>query len=261
MNLLTKAELVAEFIFTFLFKKSAGSIQPVKVARELLKAMLKNKQVSISNVYVPNVYRVYLNTADYGILESFGETFLIELARHLYEEGKKQGYTFLTLPLVEMHSEDSVRPGDLSIKVEFNDSIVANWQVEEEDDSKEPEEIEKTTVLADAVKIASSLEMEAGRKSRYFLEIIKGRDEGKVFYLDKHEILLGRHEDCDIEVKDIEISRKHLKLYYQNRRWFIEDLGSTNGTFVNKLKIDKYMVHPGDRIRAGQTLFVFNMEE
>lgn len=261
MNLLTKAELVAEFIFTFLFKKSVSSIQPVEVAKELLKAMLKNKQVSISNVYVPNVYKVFLNVKDHCILESFGETFLIELARHLYEEGKKQGLTFLNLPVVEIHGTDSIDAGNIEIRVEFNEAIDANWEIEEDESTTLDDDMEKTTVLPDAVRFSSSLELSPGRKYRYYLEIIKGEDEGKIFYLDKEEVTVGRHEECDIELKDLEVSRRHFKLTYNNRRWFVEDAGSTNGTTVNKLKVDKYLVNPGDKIKAGQTILVFKNEK
>ena len=260
MNLLTRVEVVAEFIFTFLFKKATGTIQPVQVARELLKTMLKNKQVSISNVYVPNVYKVHLGPEDYAVLESFGETFLIELAKHLYDQGCKQGYTFLNLPVVEIVAVKEILLGEVKIKIEFNEAVVANWEIEEENHSNEAEELEKTTVLVDSVRYMRALDAQAGRKKRNYLEIIKGVDEGKIYYLDQ-EIVLGRHEDCDIEVNDLELSRRHLKLYTEDKRWFVEDLGSTNGTYVNKLRVDRYMVNPGDKIKAGQTLFKFNAEK
>jgi hypothetical protein len=261
MNLLTKVELAAEFLITYFFRKSAGTIQPVLVARELLRSMLKNKQVSISNVYVPNVYRVYLNPADYAILESFGETFLIELAKHLYDEGKKQGYTFLTLPVVEMISSDEIAVGIVKIKIEFNDMIVTNWQIEEENGDHTSDELEKTTVLVDSVRLIHALGTDPGRKTRSYLEIIKGNEEGKIFYIDRDEAVVGRHQECDIEVEDVEISRKHLRIYSENRRWFVQDLGSTNGTYVNKLRVDRYMVNPGDRIIAGKTHFKFHVEK
>lgn len=261
MKLLTKVEVVAEFLITYLFRKSTGTIQPVQVARELCKTMLKNKQVSISSVYVPNVYRVFLSPADYAILESFGELFLVELAKHLYDEGRKQGYTFLQLPVVEIKPAEDVLLGDTKIKIEFNDSVVANWQIDEEKSLKETEELEKTTVLLDGVRIINSLSKDHGRKTRPYLEIIKGNDEGKFYYLDQEELIVGRHEECDIEVKDVEISRQHYKLFVENTRWFIQDLGSTNGTYVNKFKVDKYRVNPGDKIKAGQTFFLFNIEK
>ncbi len=261
MNLLTKVEIVAEYIITYFFRQPAESIQPVQVARELLKTMFKNKQVSVSNVYVPNVYRVYLHKDDYAILESFGETFLVELAKHLYDQGCKQGFTFLTLPVVEINIGDNIDLGGISVKIEFNDSLVVSWQVKEEKGYKEQEELEKTTLLINSVKQESSFELNQGRKSLPYLEVIKGKDAGKVYYLDQEEVMVGRNEDCDIKVDDVEISRQHLRLVNENRRWFVQDLGSTNGTFVNKLRVDRFMVNPGDRIKAGRTFFRFNVEK
>jgi len=261
MSLLTRVEGAAEFIITYFFRKPDGNIQPVQVAKELLKAMLKNKQVSISTVYVPNSYKVLLNPTDFAILESFGEIFRIELAKHLYDEGRKQGYTFLTLPIVEIKASEEVQLGCTNIRIEFNDAIVANWEIQEEKDINKTEELEKTTILVDSVRLTGSLGVDSGRKTRSYLEIMKGNEEGKIFYIDKDEVVVGRHEDCDIEVQDVEISRKHLKVFQENRRWFVQDLGSTNGTYVNKLRVDRYMVHPGDRIKAGQTQFRFNIEK
>jgi len=259
MNLLTKIELVAEFLLTYLFKKTTRPIQPVQVARELVKSMLKNKQVSISHVYVPNVYRVFVTPDDYAILESFGETFLIELAKYIYDEGSKQGYTFLTLPVVELKPKPEMEAGSVLIKVEFNDSIVANWQIEEDKDYNDAEELEKTTVLVDSVKMLNFSEINSGRKSRAYLEIIKGEMVGKFFYING-EALIGRSDECDIEVNDLEVSRRHFRLFVENNRWFVQDLESTNGTYVNKLRIDKYMINPGDKIKVGQTIFRFNVE-
>jgi len=183
------------------------------------------------------------------------------LAKYVYDEGSKQGYTFLTLPVVELKPEPNIEAGNVLIKVEFNDSIVANWQIEEDKEYKDTEELEKTTVLVDSVKMLNFTEKKSGRKKRAYLEIIKGDLEGKIFYIDNEEALIGRTEECDVEVNDLEVSRRHFRLFVENNRWFVQDLGSTNGTYVNKLRVDRYIVNPGDKIKVGQTLFRFNVEK
>jgi len=261
MKLLTKVESAAEFIITYFFRKSVNTIQPVEVAKELLKAMLRKKQVSISHVYVPNIYKVYLNKADYDVLESFGKTFRVELAKHLYEEGSRQGYTFLTLPVVEILVGSNIAPGNIDIKTEFNDSVVVLWQTSEEKEIFEPEDLENTTVLPRPVRYSSVPENGFSRKRACYLEIIKGKDQGKKYRLEREEIIIGRNKECDIEIDDPEISRRHLRLFTENGRWFVEDLQSTNGTYVNKLRVDRYRVNPGDKIKAGQTYFRFKVEK
>lgn len=261
MSLLNRVESAAEYVITYFFRKSAGPIQPVHIARELVRIMLKNRQVSISHVYVPNIYRVHLSPSNHIVMESFGETFLTELAKYIYDEGIRQGYTFLTLPIVEITSSQELDSGLIKIDVEFNDTAIAAWQINEDNKQDESEELDKTTVLPDSVGLLKSLALNDSRKSRPYLEIIKGDDEGKIYLLNKDEFVIGRQEDCDIAVTDLEISRHHLRLYIENNRWFVQDLSSTNGTYLNKLRVDRYRLNPGDRIKAGQTHFGFYQDK
>lgn len=76
--------------------------------------------------------------------------------------------------------------------------------------------------------------------------------------LDK-TLMIGRADDCDITLSTPVVSRKHAKIYLENRAVFIEDLKSNNGTFVNGGKIEKMEVAPGDMIRIGPfTLYVID---
>ena len=125
MSLLARFEGMAEFLFTGAFKKGAARLQPVEIAKELVKAMLRNKQVSISQVYVPNIYRVYLHSSDWGPLASFGDVFLIELSKYLFAEAGRYGYTFLTKPAIELHSDETVNPREMVVEVDFDDTVDA----------------------------------------------------------------------------------------------------------------------------------------
>ncbi|MCL1918177.1 MAG: DUF3662 domain-containing protein [Peptococcaceae bacterium] len=295
MNLLSKCEDVAEVIFTFLFKKNAESIQPVEVARELLRAMQRNKQISVTNVYVPNVYRVTLNPEDYRAITNFGHTFLKELSRHIYEEGTKQGFTFLTPPFIELAEEKNVASGKIKLEVGFDDQAVASWQPEKFERFAEENYVEKTSVMAQERGSVSrergSVSRERGSVSRErelasedkggnrregeepsrnshgnleidaYLEFVEGFHLGKIFHLDQDAIIVGRQNACDLALQDDEVSRQHLTVFREGMRWCIEDLGSTNGTYVNGVHIDKYILKPGDRVRVGQTTFVFQMPE
>lgn len=60
-----------------------------------------------------------------------------------------------------------------------------------------------------------------------------GPTPGKAFPLSKSEIVIGRDATCDIVINDAEISRRHAKMTMQETGYVLEDLGSTNGTFVD----------------------------
>jgi hypothetical protein len=271
MSLLARFEEVAELLFTGMFKKNNTRLQPVEIAKELVKAMLKNKQVSISQVYVPNVYRVFLHSSDWSPFASFGDAFLIELSKYLYAEGKKSGFTFLSKPSIELHSDDTVKLREMFIEVDFDDSIEIIW------DDSEDEEYSSSYPLEEAVEVEDWRERtnafqgqlplnlvnssELGRKLRYVLEIIQGPDSGKDFTLRGDELYIGRHAQCEIVLRDPEVSRRHLKMSRMGSEWVMDDLGSTNGTWLNGQRVAKQALSPGDRVEIGQTVLLVREEE
>lgn len=261
MSLLARFEGVAEFLFTGAFKKGGTRLQPVEIAKELVKAMLKHKQVSISQVYVPNIYRVYLHSSDWGQLASFGDAFLIELSKYLFAEATRNGYTFLTKPAVELHSDETVTPREMIVEVDFDDSIDVDWGDEEESEepaSDEPDWRESTTIFKEGSKPNLAGQGLQGRNSEYFLEIIEGPDLGQSFSLQAGEVVIGRHGQCDLVLHDLEVSRRHLKISPEENGWRLDDLGSTNGSFVNGQRIIRQTATPGDRIQIGQSVLVIH---
>ena len=70
-------------------------------------------------------------------------------------------------------------------------------------------------------------------QSNFRLVMRSGPTVGKVYPLDKNELFLGRDLSNDIVINDPEISRRHSRLFLQGNTFAIEDMGSTNGTFVN----------------------------
>jgi predicted component of type VI protein secretion system len=89
--------------------------------------------------------------------------------------------------------------------------------------------------------------------TNFRLVIRSGVDVGKEYILDKNEFIVGREQTADIIVSDPEISRRHARIFFQNNGYIIEDLGSTNGTFVNGQKISgPYLLRPGEVVNFGE---------
>lgn len=71
-------------------------------------------------------------------------------------------------------------------------------------------------------------------------------------YFTQSEILLGRDAHCDIPLIDDTVSVRHARLSYHHGQWWLEDLGSTNGTRLNKEKVSiPTVVISGDKIECG----------
>lgn len=85
------------------------------------------------------------------------------------------------------------------------------------------------------------------------LVVKTGPEEGKVIDLEKPVQIIGRDQTADITISDPEVSRKHARVTNQGGQITIEDLGSTNGTFVNNQRISApYLLRPGELVYLGE---------
>jgi two-component system, cell cycle response regulator len=84
-----------------------------------------------------------------------------------------------------------------------------------------------------------------------------GPDMGKRFPLSKDEIVLGRGGDCDIQVDRDSVSRKHARVFRTGDDWLIEDLNSTNGSYVNDVPIQRSPLRDNDYLKIGAAIFKF----
>jgi pSer/pThr/pTyr-binding forkhead associated (FHA) protein len=117
----------------------------------------------------------------------------------------------------------------------------------------------ETTVLSQRGKVKGAGEL----VGRGLLVVLSENFFGDAFVIEKPEIVLGRHPSCDIVVGDPLVSKEHLRISAEGERiFFVEDLGSKNGTFVNKKKVrKKTRLLYGDRLVTGNTIFRFFLEE
>ena len=82
-----------------------------------------------------------------------------------------------------------------------------------------------------------------------------GPNTGKIYPLEAPEIVIGRDASNIISINDAEISRKHAKLTLQNSTYLLQDLGSTNGTFINGQRITTPQeLKPGDSVTLGENI-------
>lgn len=91
----------------------------------------------------------------------------------------------------------------------------------------------------------------------YKLTVIKGFNKGTVFPLEADHITIGRGEENGIVLNIAEVSRIHAELTKAEEGFMIKDLGSTNGTYVDKRKVGKkYLLKPGDTVMLGDAIYM-----
>ncbi len=91
----------------------------------------------------------------------------------------------------------------------------------------------------------------------YQLVIRSGAGAGKVLPLEKSELHVGRDVTNDLVVSDEKVSRRHARLYSEGDQYVVEDLGSTNGTFINGARLSgPHLLRVGEQITFGETSIV-----
>jgi hypothetical protein len=100
----------------------------------------------------------------------------------------------------------------------------------------------------------------AHRAPKLVVERAPGHDPGMIYDLDG-DIVLGRGEQAEIRLQDPFASSRHARVYEQGNVVVIEDLGSTNGTYLNEELLETPRpLHPGDRVRIGDSEFSFEVD-
>ncbi|MFC2028369.1 FHA domain-containing protein [Chloroflexota bacterium] len=87
---------------------------------------------------------------------------------------------------------------------------------------------------------------------KFQFEMLSGPTVGKLFPIDKDQIVVGRDPSCDIVINDSEVSRKHFRLVWKEPGYMLEDMGSTNGVIIDEEKISSSQgLHGGEILNLG----------
>ncbi len=92
-------------------------------------------------------------------------------------------------------------------------------------------------------------ELEAGTA---LLVGVRGPNRGARFLLDRDVVTVGRHPDSDIFLDDITVSRRHAEFRRDAHRFWVHDVGSLNGTYVNGDRADDQLLETGDEVQIGK---------
>jgi pSer/pThr/pTyr-binding forkhead associated (FHA) protein len=89
------------------------------------------------------------------------------------------------------------------------------------------------------------------------LVVKRGPDTGAKFTLDAEVTRIGRHPESDIFLDDITVSRRHAEIARQGSQYGVKDVGSLNGTYVNRERIEEATLASGDEVQIGKFKLLF----
>lgn len=212
-------------------------VQPAEIAKRLERAMESQQTISVRRVIVPNIYRVFLNPQDFAAFQPFREDLEREMGTYLSELAAERNFSMLEHPRVELAEESSVPRRSIQVTAETSVSSA-----------------EGSTQVMSGTAVMSAAQTQSNSRALLLLETSKGMHP---IPLEMTLLKVGRGLDNDVVLEDARISRYHVQLRYKTRRFWITDLGSTNGTFVNGERISESSLKNGDVVSLGGVELIF----
>jgi hypothetical protein len=204
-------------------------VQPAEIAKRLERAMESQQTISVRRVIVPNVYRAFLNPQDLAAFGPIRAEMEREMSTYLADLAQERGFTMLEHPRVELTSDPSVARHTIQVVAE--------------------------TVAAGPAADAGHTQVFQGggqpaaqSRTRLILATPTG---AHAIPLESTQVTIGRGLNNDVILEDTRVSRHHAQLRYRQKRFWIADLGSTNGTYVNGVQVEERSLRDGDVVSLG----------
>jgi hypothetical protein len=253
VSVLRSIEQKIEGLFEGLFGRAfRTNVQPVELARKLVKEMEDHRTVSVSRVYVPNEYRVYLSPVDREQFTDYESSLRAELQDYLAEHARREGYVLLTAPKVLMETDDDLTMGEFGIATR----MVQAERPKGGDGAVPEQQVEPGATMIYRPRTPLPPEGPAPDVA-LAREIVTLTVNGKRRELDTRRVVIGRSKDCDIQIADPNASRRHAELRQEGAAFWLIDLDSTNGSSVNGHRTARTKLESGDVITIGSTELLF----
>jgi hypothetical protein len=247
-----KIEALFEGVFGRAFRTN---VQPVELARKLGKEMDDHRTVSVSRVYVPNEYTIYLSSGDREQFSGYEDSLIAELSEYLAEHAKRENYALLSSPKVLMETDDDLDVGEFGIATRM---VQPRGRPAAKDAPAEQAAPGATMIYkppAQPPTEAVSAEELGMERESFVLQW-----DGQQRPVDKQQLTLGRSRECDIQLADPNVSRRHAELRREGSSYWIVDLESTNGLEVNGKRVKRAKLGDGDTFTVGSTDVRFSRE-
>jgi hypothetical protein len=217
--------------------------------------MDEHRTVSVSRVYAPNEYAVWLSEQDRARYDGVEGEVIDELCAYLLEHARREDLILVSHPVISFHTDERLSLGEFGIQAR----LVSLDGADEPRGSIEPPPVEhgETMIYSTAARLGGAgREPRARRPLRRALLGVGGRR----LLVPPAGGTIGRSRDCDVVLDDSGISRHHAEIRPSDSGWTVADLGSTNGVLVNGRNIrGAHVLQPGDRLELGSTEILFEL--
>jgi hypothetical protein len=256
MNLLKSVETtIANLVEGTFGRVFRSEVRPMELARKLAREMDAHRTVSVSRVYVPNEYSVWLSPEDRARYDGVEHEVIDELCGYLLEHARREDLIMASPPHISFNTDERLSLGEFGIQARL--VRAADHSDEQPDVPVEQQEHGQTMIYSTSARVREPIdEAHAQRRAPRALLAVGSRR----LLVPPRGGVLGRSRDCEIVLEDVGISRRHADIRPGSDGWTIEDLGSTNGVLVNGQPIHgAQLLQAGDRVELGSTEVVFEV--
>jgi hypothetical protein len=247
-----RLETLVEGAFAKVFK---GEVHPREIALALQRETDDRKAIiSADRVLVPNDFVVELGPHDYDRLAPYAEPLSDELLAMLREHADAEGYTFPGPLKLGFELADEVDTGLFRVHSNVLPAAKADGGIVQRHVPTPLAAPARDGLLPGNPRLLLN-------PDHVGLASPEARGRQRTFALSSSRVVLGRAPECDLQLTDPGVSRKHAALSYDEDVFVLEDLGSTNGTLVNNVPVGSRQLAPGDRIKLGSTTLIFECDE
>jgi hypothetical protein len=225
-------------------------LQPVQIAKRLIRVMEANQTVSLNRIFAPNSYVVSLSGTDYTQFERFRRSLERDLSEAVLAGARERELTLLSYPRVEIERSEEVAPGEVRVHCALVDE--AGEEVSADHPAVVGVAAGHTQVL-DRDKLLSV----PPKGPKAYIEV---HGEGRRLDLGSGTLTIGRSPENDLVLDDRRVSRKHAEIRLRLGRYTLYDLSSTNGTFLNGKRVSEVALSQGDRITLGAAVLIYHVE-
>jgi Protein of unknown function (DUF3662)/FHA domain len=255
MNLLKSVETtIANLVEGTFGRVFRSEVRPHELARKLAREMDAHRTVSVSRVYVPNEYAVWLSPEDRSRYEGVEADVIDELSAYLLEHARREDLILASQPNITFHTDEQLTLGEFGIQARLVRPVDHSEGAAR---PSQPEEHGQTMIYSTSARVGGAVEESHSRRAAPRALLALG---ARRMLLPRDGGVIGRSRDCEVVIDDAGISRRHAEILPDGGGWTVEDLGSTNGVLVNGLATDgPQALHPGDRVELGSTVMVFEL--
>ncbi|HEY2142319.1 MAG TPA: DUF3662 and FHA domain-containing protein [Solirubrobacteraceae bacterium] len=235
-----------------------SEVRPLELARKLAREMDEHRTASVSRVYAPNEYDVWLSPQDRARYEGVEDEVIAELCAYLLEHARREELILASQPHIVFHTDERLALGEFGIQAQLvrADSHSEESRPPEPADLTSPEEHGQTMIYSTSARVRGPVEESHARRPVRALLSVNGRR----LPVPSAGGVIGRSRSCEIVLDDAGVSRRHAEIRPAVDGWTVEDLDSTNGVSVNGRNVrGAQPLRSGDRVEIGSTEIVFEV--